>query len=510
MTSPLSETIDDKLPSKWPVLRINWYESWIIKAFAIASLILVLGFGVSAFFAIKSIESIAVLAHDEEIEKTLGENLKVIIELKKMQQQLLLQNLSVKVSDEIRNVGPTVDKETILKWLDTVSPSILVEKGQLTIEQLTPLVSDQDRKEPLKWLGRDDLKVLNYKVSFPKGELFDSFEMVKTNLNKYRFLGVGIDQKIRPTLIRYNSMILIVSFLLLFFLFIIYAQRFKKSISEVLSGFSLWSEGDQTYRFGEKWKGELKLITGQFNAMADDVEKSRQRSLYLEKIASWQIIARKLAHEIKNPLTPIQMMVSQLKRRYPGDDQEFIKLLSNAQTIISEEVAGLRRMVDNFSEFARLPIPQVKPQDLIRIGQHVVDLEQAAFPDHGITFKTSLKMAMASVDMDLIRQVLINLIKNACEASGERKAQVTLSVLQNRNSYLIKIHDDGPGIPQELQERVFEAYFTTKHTGPAPGMGLGLAVCQKIVMDHCGVLSVESEKNNTIFPLSLPKVEGDY
>ena len=187
-------------------------------------------------------------------------------------------------------------------------------------------------------------------------------------------------------MVRATTTILIVSFILLVSLFVLYAQRFKAKISEVIAGFALWSEQDAKFRFDELYRGELQMITAQFNAMAEEVEANRQRSLYLEKIASWQIIARKLAHEIKNPLTPIQMMVSQLKRRYKGGDADFGKLLEEAQHIITEEVAGLRRMVDNFSNFARLPQPEPRPTDLVTVCRHVVELQKNAFPQHTVAF----------------------------------------------------------------------------------------------------------------------------
>jgi signal transduction histidine kinase len=119
-------------------------------------------------------------------------------------------------------------------------------------------------------------------------------------------------------------------------------------------------------------------------------------------------------------------------------------------------------------------------------------------------------VASASIDDDLIRQVLLNLIKNAGEACGESGTKITLSLEENKSDFIFRVTDNGPGIPKELQARIFEAYFTTKHTGPTPGMGLGLAVCQKIVMDHGGSMTVQSRQSDagpgeTIFTIKLPK-----
>jgi signal transduction histidine kinase len=120
--------------------------------------------------------------------------------------------------------------------------------------------------------------------------------------------------------------------------------------------------------------------------------------------------------------------------------------------------------------------------------------------------RTELKTGTAEVDEDLIRQVLLNIIKNAAEASGETGAKITLELSKIGENYLITVNDSGPGIPKDLQTRIFEAYFTTKHTGPSPGMGLGLAVCQKIVMDHGGKISVNSRPGDTTFSIKIPVI----
>ena len=249
------------------------------------------------------------------------------------------------------------------------------------------------------------------------------------------------------------------------------------------------------------------MISLQFNKMADIVESNRKRTLYLEKMSSWQIIARKLAHEIKNPLTPIQMMISQVVRRYPNKDDDFGKLLYKCHAIIIEEVNRLRHMVDNFSKFAQLPSPTFEPFDLVTICQQALDLEKAAFDHHDFKFSHKVDHAIALIDKHLLKQTLINLLKNAAESCGASKSLITIDLMVDNHFYQIKVTDNGPGIPEELQNRIFEAYFTTKDTGPSPGMGLGLAVCQKIIIDHGGEMQVRSKPGETCFTIILPKKE---
>lgn len=492
------------------VPTIRWYESWIFKAAIMASFILFVGYAVSAFFAFESIDWIANLAHDQEIEESLSTHLESIKRIHQLQQQLIVERLKPDVARYIaQSKQQYLDEATIRKWLDDADLAGMTEVKDVKLTSLKGKIDQEDLDQPLKWLDRDRLKLLDWVLEFPKGATYESFKAAEDVKQRYQLIGAKLQDYIRPMLVKAAASIPTLSFILLASLFFFYARRFKAKIGEVTSGFQLWSERDAQFRFDELYTGELKLITMQFNNMADEVETNRQRSLYLEKIASWQIIARKLAHEIKNPLTPIQMMVSQLKRRYKGDDPAFAKLLDDAQHIITEEVSGLRRMVDNFSNFARLPEPQPRDTDLVQVCRHAMELQKAVCHQHEIGFETRLSRATALADDDLMRQVLINLIKNAAEACGDKPSKILVGLEEAGPDLVITVKDNGPGIPPELKDRIFEAYFTTKHTGPNPGMGLGLAVCQKIVIDHGGKMSVRSKPGETVFMIRLPRKKKD-
>lgn len=199
------------------------------------------------------------------------------------------------------------------------------------------------------------------------------------------------------------------------------------------------------------------------------------------------------------------MMVSQLARSYKGEDPKFRVILEKAQNIITEEVTSLRYMVDHFSNFARLPEPRQSPADLVPIISNTLDLQSAAYPHHKFIFEPNVKKAIAYIDEKLIRQVLLNLSKNAAQACGNKPSEITVNIEEKSHYYFVFVNDNGPGIPADIKSRIFEAYFTTNHTGPTPGMGLGLSICLKIVLDHGGEISVESKPGSTSFRLSLPK-----
>ena len=497
MTTTTPEKKPKSSGAKWPAPTLRPGESWMFRSALIATLILLAGFGASVFFWNHGVESVARYAHFDDVEQSLAEHLDTLKDLQNYKQQLVIERLEPLIA-------PTGDRllerDEVIPWLSDDRLGFFADTQAIDIEVL-----ESSAEPPLEWTGRNKLRIKNISLIFPRGSVYENFQRTEDILQRYQILGVKLDEEIRPAIFKTNSIILLVCFTLLGAIFFVYSSRFKKRISEVILGFSRWSEADASFRFGSQFSGELRLITAQFNAMADDVEENRQKNIMLEKIASWQIIARKLAHEIKNPLTPIQMMVSQLKRRYKGDDDNFKQLLDDAVSIITEEVSGLRRMVDNFSNFARLPSPEPKPTELVTLCRHVIEMQKVAFDQHTLEFRGSADSAIAEVDENLIRQVLLNIIKNACEACGETPSKIRLELAEIGSNFLITVNDNGPGIPKEEQIRIFEAYFTTKHTGPSPGMGLGLAVCQKIIMDHGGKISVNSMPGDTTFSIKLPK-----
>jgi signal transduction histidine kinase len=523
---------------KLPSPRIRWYESWIIRTATVATLTLGAGYGVSAYFTFESIRAIANLAHDTAIEKALGDYLEHLKSSHTMRNELISAKLGPYIQDAVRQGKTSISQETLSTWLKETSVGSLTGQGEIKVQKTT-ISQDRDMASRMtkdteempspeivagghtsdtpstpkppwsEWIDRDHLRLLNLVLEFPRGPDYETFKVTEDLRQRYQMVGVRLEEEIRPALVRASLVTLIVTFMVLIGLLILLAQRFKARLSTVIEGFSFWSEQNSSFRFHHHYRGELKLITRQFNTMADEVDANKKRSLYLEKIASWQVIARKLAHEIKNPLTPIQMMVSQLKRRYKGDDLAFASLLDEAQSIISEEIQSLRRMVDDFAQFAKLPEPRLKDVDIIQLCRRAVDLQKNAYPKHEIKFTDHTPndgtTLFGRVDDDLLRQVLINLIKNAAEASLDRSARIDVRLAVDQDDLVIEVHDDGPGIPPEHLTRIFEAYFTTKHTGPTAGMGLGLAVCQKIVMDHRGQLHVKSTPGSTSFSMRLPR-----
>jgi nitrogen fixation/metabolism regulation signal transduction histidine kinase len=224
--------------------------------------------------------------------------------------------------------------------------------------------------------------------------------------------------------------------------------------------------------------------------MVAELAEARPRLDYLQKVSAWQEVARRLAHEIKNPLTPIQLSVQELASKYRGGDPAYEKLLATAQEILAEEIGTIRRLVDDFSAFAKLP--KVEPQD-VDLGQIADDFVRAhAEWQPFLRFAAPAEAVGAQCDRMLIRRVLANLVENAVQAAqgAGREPVVELSIVadRERGTASVIVDDNGPGVPAGERERIFDPYVTTKEHGT----GLGLAIVRKIVLDHGGDVLVSA------------------
>ncbi len=234
-----------------------------------------------------------------------------------------------------------------------------------------------------------------------------------------------------------------------------------------------------------------------FNQMADRLVESQARVQYLSQVSAWQGIARRLAHEIKNPLTPILLAVQQVHSRYRGDDGPFRRQLDTAREIVEEEVETLRRLVQTFSEFAQLPAVDPQPADVGALARDLV----AAHPEiAGLTADVPDAPLVVPFDRGLLRQALTNLVQNASQAKGATRVVLAVAAEPGGGARLA-VRDDGPGVPAADRERIFEPYVT----GRAEGTGLGLAIVKKIVLDHGGDIHVgEAPEGGAAFEIRLP------
>jgi two-component system nitrogen regulation sensor histidine kinase NtrY len=221
-----------------------------------------------------------------------------------------------------------------------------------------------------------------------------------------------------------------------------------------------------------------------------------------QKVAAWREVAQGIAHEIKNPLTPIQLSTERMRRKFEQDAVDFPEVFEIATDTIISQVEGLMDLVNEFSRFARLPEPRLSPCGIGSLIDQVVNLYRERRGD--ITLEKEIEGALPSVmaDPDQIQRVLINLLENAFD-SMESGGRVTLHAHADaeRSQLIVEVSDEGGGIPVENKELIFSPYFSTKYQGS----GLGLAICHRIIDDHNGEITVrDNQPRGSVFRLTLP------
>ncbi len=301
---------------------------------------------------------------------------------------------------------------------------------------------------------------------------------------------------------------------------IILARGVTQRINVLAGAINLVASGDTTVRVPVIGNDEISELAHAFNVMISEMAESRARIEFLQRIGAWQEMAQRLAHEIKNPLTPIQLAVQECHRKYGGEDPRFRALLDTTLEIVEEEVGTLRRLVGDFSNFARLPQAELHEATLREFlrdcGDQLAHLEDAAGEeslaqhDVDVRLEVPAEELPAAIDRQMLRRVLINLVRNAVQAirdarpsrGGRAAGHVVVSAHAEGDGSVITVDDDGPGVPAEAQSRVFDPYFTTKQDGT----GLGLAIVKKIVVEHGGRIDVERSESlgGARFAIHLP------
>ena len=299
----------------------------------------------------------------------------------------------------------------------------------------------------------------------------------------------------------------------------LFARGVTARIDELAEATHRVGAGDLSVRVSERGTDEITDFARAFNRMLAEVESSRARIEYLQRIGAWQEMARRLAHEIKNPLTPIQLAVQEVHRRYHGGEADYAKLLDTTLEIVEDEVGTLRRLVTEFSNFARLPQAKLEEADLVEFlaGQRqrllladdeARDGERESILDLDPTVAVVIDLpdttASVYLDRQMFRRALINLIRNAVEAVQETKrpgGQVRVGLERAGDYWEVHVDDNGPGLDKALAVAVFDPYVT----GKRDGTGLGLAIVKKIVIEHGGsVFAAASPMGGARFTVRVP------
>ncbi|HET9326463.1 MAG TPA: ATP-binding protein [Candidatus Eisenbacteria bacterium] len=264
------------------------------------------------------------------------------------------------------------------------------------------------------------------------------------------------------------------------------------------------SRGEWEEPLALKSVGELQTLVAALERMRGDLRRYREQLVIGERHAAWSQMARKVAHEIKNPLTPIAISISDLKRSYEQKRPDFPQVLDQAVRTVGEEVHALKRLLEEFSELGRFPAPVFAPCD---VADLFADLEalysREASEGRLLIDRAQLDGALAA-DAAQLRQALVNLVKNGLEAI-DGDGRVTLAAAARDGGVEITVSDTGPGLSAEQRAHLFVPGFTTKTSGS----GLGLTIVERIVHDHGGTVVAEAAGGGgTTFRIFLPRRPG--
>ncbi len=285
-----------------------------------------------------------------------------------------------------------------------------------------------------------------------------------------------------------------------FFVSLSVAKNITVPIEEIAKGIKIISEKNLDYKVKIKSQDEIGDLAYHFNSMATRLKFAYQQIKRMERIEAWQEMARRLAHEVKNPLTPIKLSTERLLYTYEFKPQDFGDILNKTTATIISETKRLEKLVNEFSRFARLPNVKLENKNIALTLNELIDFFQGAYPTFNIIKNISFKELFIFYDESQLKQVIINLVNNAIEACENTEKYVEIKAETNEDYLLLSVYDKGIGIPQEIQNKIFEPYFTTKKQGN----GIGLAIAERIISEHNGNIWFESRKEGTTFIIQIP------
>lgn len=280
------------------------------------------------------------------------------------------------------------------------------------------------------------------------------------------------------------------------------AHRISRPIHALTAGLTNLAGGDLNARVREKRDDEIGRAISAFNNMADKLQESTERLVYLRQVASWQTLGRKMAHEVKNSLTPIRLTVEEMLARYDDADRGF---MAQATQIVVDEIETLERRVRAFSQFAAEPPVQPAPMDVNSLLQERIAFLKNAHPEVAYDCRLS-DVPSVVADQDLIKGILTNLLENAAEAAGQGgKILGVTKAAEGRVA--IEVHDSGPGLSEQARSSLFQPTISFKKRG----MGLGLSIARKSALLSGGdIVVVKGELGGAAFCVLLPVATNGF
>lgn len=296
----------------------------------------------------------------------------------------------------------------------------------------------------------------------------------------------------------YVYLFMLVTAVALAYLLSSYITRSIQTISKKLKETGLNKQNEKIILAGAS--AEINLLVESYNNMIDQLEESAVKLAQSEREQAWKEMAKQVAHEIKNPLTPMRLSVQNFERKFNPKDPKIKEKIAEYSKMLIQQIDVMSSIASAFSDFAKMPTQKRENLNVVQVIKHALDV----FSEDYLIFSSTEESIIMNVDKNQLIRIITNLVKNAVQAmkNDEPTPKVVVAISLKKDDIILKVKDNGKGIPDENKQLIFEPKFTTKTSG----MGLGLPMVKKIVESYNGVISFESsEKKGTEFTIILPK-----
>ena len=336
-------------------------------------------------------------------------------------------------------------------------------------------------------------------------------QQINEALISYNQLG-ALREPLERKAIMAGSAFILTMVLLAGFVSWLLAYQITRPIRDLASASGRIAEGDLSREVPPTRIGEMRPLVESFNDMIHGLKEYRTALAKAERRAAWQDIARAIAHEIKNPLTPMRLTTERLRQRFFDNRKRFDDTFMRSTEMILTEIQRLERLANSFSGFAKMPAAELHPLDLRDVVNITADLYATDIETGRLVVSIPEHPVWALADNEQLQQALVNLVKNAFEAVDEMRENAddsgslcaTLSLTADPRNAVLRVTDTGPGIPADAMEKLFRPYVSTK----PDGSGIGLPVVERVVTDHKGRVVVRNvQPHGAEFEIRIPIAE---
>tara|TARA_Y100000590_G_scaffold127688_1_gene145979 strand:+ start:13963 stop:15744 length:1782 start_codon:yes stop_codon:yes gene_type:complete len=346
-----------------------------------------------------------------------------------------------------------------------------------------------------------------YIVKFMDPKVFSYLKQTEQAVNFY----YGVENRKTGIKITFAIIYILIVSLFLFLSVIIsinFASRLTRPIINLIGASEKISFGDLDAKVPEiKTDKEFEKLNKNFNSMIEKLRKQQDKLLLSERHEAWENVARKLAHEIKNPLTPIQLSIDRIKEKYLDKVEKNDKNFSNYLDTITKQIKDIEQLVNEFSDFARMPKPVLKKIDIVQVVSRSINLHELSEKDIKFILSKNKSFINFKGDEEQLNRVFINLIKNSIESIREKinkspdfKGKINIDINQDSDYIYVTVLDNGIGFQKTEVKKMLTPYYTTKKNGT----GLGLAIVTKVINDHNGNIVFNSTNDGAKVEVTIP------